>query len=113
MEKIIRKLKIKAKKKPRKSFIPLEKRINRLPTIVEMRTAKLQAHIKTQILTAINKQRLNKFAKLLIYYFARGFYFQIHAFRVIQRIMQKQKLKFKFLNVNSNIDTKGLHYNRQ
>lgn len=105
MEKITRKLKTKIKKKARKFFVPLEKRITRLPTIIEMRNAKLQSHVKTQILTAINKQRLNKFAKLLIYYFARGFYFQMHAFRVIQRIMQKQKLKFKFLNVNSNIDT--------
>lgn len=66
---------------------------------------------KHKSLVQWNKQRLNKFAKLLIYYFARGFYFQMHAFRVIQRIMQKQKIKFKFLNVNSNIYTQSVYYN--
>lgn len=53
----------------------------------------------------IFKNKLHKFAKLIIYYFARGLYFQVHAFRVIQRIMKKQQTTSNNLNVNFNFNT--------
>lgn len=99
-------MKKKYKKKTAKNIvINLKKKIYSLYKIIRKREFKMKQHIKAQIHAEIHRQRLNKFAKLLVAYFSRGFYFKINAFRVIQRIMQKQKISFSSLNVNFNFNT--------
>lgn len=78
----------------------LKTKHTKLLKIILARNLIMKYKIKTQIHSEIFRQKLNKIAKLVIYYFARGLYFQAHALRVIQRIMQKQRISYNHLNVN-------------
>lgn len=89
----------------------LTKKYFKLFKIMQARDLILKDKIKLQIHAGSFRQKLNKFAKLIIYYFARGIYFRIHALRVIQRIMQKQRISYNKLNVNFNFNTKSIFNN--
>lgn len=50
-------------------------------------------------------ERQVKLSKLMIYYFARGLYFQYHAFRLQLRLLKKFKLTLNSIKVNFVINT--------
>jgi hypothetical protein len=56
----------------------LKMKYTKLLKIILARNLIMKYKIKTQIHSEIFRQKLNKIAKLVIYYFARGLYFQTH-----------------------------------
>lgn len=56
----------------------LKTKHTKLLKIILARNLIMKYKIKTQIHSEIFRQKLNKIAKLVIYYFARGLYFQAH-----------------------------------
>lgn len=56
----------------------LSKKLKKLFKIIFARDLIMKSKIKSQIQSEIFRHKLNKIAKLIIYYFARGFYFQLH-----------------------------------
>ena len=57
---------------------PLSKKLTKLFKIIVARDVIMKSKIKSQIQSEIFRHKLNKIAKLIIYYFARGLYFQMH-----------------------------------